>query len=283
MNFSKYNACGNDFVVVEFSQSAERGSLARVLCNRAEGIGANGFISLSNQKTPGSNDNNIIVEFYNPDGTRSPISANAAMVVCMYAYERFLSGKNVKFKNDANVINGEIRGFDTGRSVSFGTKKRDSNFGQIYGMGSNRAITANVEVEFDNVNRLGEGFMSNGHMWYLYEVGMPNVVTFVKDLSAYNHTLATELSEKFNANVSYAEMSSTGVRVRTYAHGAKKEVLSCGTGIASAYIAGRAHYNLSENANMACVSGEKIGVKMRGETACISGDVRHLFDGDFIA
>ena len=291
MNFSKYNACGSDFIVIEFFSNGERGNLAKALCNRSEGIGANGLIAIITQDRSNrpightSNENSsFYVEYYNADGTRTPITVNATMVACMYAYEKFLAGKSVIFKNEGQTINGEIAGFDVGRSVWIGQKKRDFSFGKIFGMGSNRAITANVEVEIQNVNRMGEGFVSGGNMWYMYETGMPNLVTFVNSLGAYNHKLAQELAEKFNANVSFAQIDGNNLKVRTYAFGAKKEVLSCGSGIACAYVAGRAHMGLGEDVNTTCITGEKMGVRMPSDDlAYVKGDVRHLFDGEYMA
>ena len=292
MKFSKYDACGSDFIVVEFFSNGDRGNLAKALCNRSEGIGGNGLIAIvtqdrSSNTLGGSNSSEnatFYIEYYHANGTRTPITINATMAACMYAYEKFLAGKTVIFKNEGETITGEISGFDVGRSVWIGQKKRDFSFGKIFGMGSNRAITANVEVEIQNVNRMGEGFVSGGNMWYMYETGMPNLVTFVNSLSSYNNALAQELAEKFNANVSFAQIDGNNLKVRTYSYGAKKEVLSCGSGVACAYVAGRARMGLGEDVNTTCVTGEKMGVRMQAEDlAYVKADVRHLFDGEYMA
>jgi len=43
MHVVKYNASGNDFVIFHDSQKKDRSALAKLLCHRHEGVGADGY------------------------------------------------------------------------------------------------------------------------------------------------------------------------------------------------------------------------------------------------
>ena len=64
MDFHKYEATGNDFILIEQDISP---LLVAKLCHRHYGIGADGFIILSNQK----------LVYYNQDGSKASLCLNA--------------------------------------------------------------------------------------------------------------------------------------------------------------------------------------------------------------
>ena len=92
--FSKAHACGNDFLIVpeDAAQSAAEGSLAalaRRLCSRTTGIGADGveffsWIPESPANHPGSASRSGRVRLHNADGSPAEISGNGTRCVAAW-------------------------------------------------------------------------------------------------------------------------------------------------------------------------------------------------------
>lgn len=83
MDFMKYHGLGNDFVMIEeretpFSES-EAFALARRLCARRLGIGADGLIIV--RKNP------LEMVIYNSDGSRAPMCGNGIRCFAHYCHE----------------------------------------------------------------------------------------------------------------------------------------------------------------------------------------------------
>ena len=77
---AKYHGCGNDFVLVRASRVQDRdpAALARTLCERHTGIGADGLIIVKEDP--------LEMIFYNQDGSRAPMCGNG--IRCFAAYCR---------------------------------------------------------------------------------------------------------------------------------------------------------------------------------------------------
>lgn len=86
INFSKYHGCGNDFIIVEnFKEDAQK--LAKDICNRNTGVGADGFINLDTT--------NIKMNFYNQDGSIGTMCGNGLRCLSAYLLEKNLSKRQV--------------------------------------------------------------------------------------------------------------------------------------------------------------------------------------------
>ena len=77
MKISKYNASGNDFAVFHAFIGKDRSELARAVCDRAGGVGADGLIVL----LPNGR-NSVKWEFYNSDGSYAAMCGNGSRAVC---------------------------------------------------------------------------------------------------------------------------------------------------------------------------------------------------------
>ena len=80
MKISKYNASGNDFVIFTDSVKADRSKLARELCDRRDGVGADGLIVVL-PKFNGIEGINFEWEFYNSDGSSADMCGNGSRAV----------------------------------------------------------------------------------------------------------------------------------------------------------------------------------------------------------
>ena len=109
MLFFKYQALGNDFIIVEDTGIDKKDVLAKTLCDRHFGIGADGIIYLDLSDTP-------FMDIYNADGSRALMCGNGLrcvawhLVDCEYVKESHffidtLSGKKEVYvdKKDMNI------------------------------------------------------------------------------------------------------------------------------------------------------------------------------------
>jgi diaminopimelate epimerase len=85
MLFTKMQGVGNDFVVLEdsFYSGEEAADLARLLCTRHFGIGADGLLLIGH----GSADTDFSFRMYNPDGSED-MCGNGLRCACLWSHSR---------------------------------------------------------------------------------------------------------------------------------------------------------------------------------------------------
>ena len=89
VHFSKYHGCGNDFIIVDYeAERAEAYSdLAKAICHRHLGIGADGLIVVKNHP--------LEMIFYNSDGSRAPMCGNGIRCFAKYCYDEDICRERV--------------------------------------------------------------------------------------------------------------------------------------------------------------------------------------------
>lgn len=101
MIFTKIQCVGNDFLILngldEIGEIPE--DLPVKVCDRHFGIGADGLAIILY-----SNDADLKLEFYNPDGIKSPCSTNLLRCVVKYAYDNKFVDKDLVSLDTANGI-----------------------------------------------------------------------------------------------------------------------------------------------------------------------------------
>jgi len=81
IRFSKYHGCGNDFIILREEETPEidYSGLARGVCHRQLGIGADGLIIVRS--------NPLEMIFYNSDGSRAPMCGNGIRCFAKYCFD----------------------------------------------------------------------------------------------------------------------------------------------------------------------------------------------------
>ena len=200
MTYEKYSASGNDFVIFHTLIEKDYSEEAIQLCNRTEGIGADGLIVIVPNETA-----DFKWLFYNNDGSDASMCGNGTRACAHYAYNNNLTSKNVNFLTGAGIINSVV----------------NDNIVETQ-------LTAPVVVK--------EEFEQDGLIWYLVDTGVPHLVTIVDDLNVYDHNLSSKMRYEHNANVNYAKIENGIINVRTYERGVEGETLACGTGMAACFL-----------------------------------------------
>jgi diaminopimelate epimerase len=86
VNFAKYQALGNSFLVVESSQARNRaawGKFARAICDHATGVGADGLLVISRQRGV-----DCRADVYNSDGGWAEKSGNGIRIVALHLHRK---------------------------------------------------------------------------------------------------------------------------------------------------------------------------------------------------
>jgi len=89
MIFSKLQATGNDFILVDSRTiEGEWSKLARAMCDRHFGIGADGLILVQDSTIA-----DLKMRIFNADGSEAEVSGNGLRCFARYAIQKGLSGK----------------------------------------------------------------------------------------------------------------------------------------------------------------------------------------------
>jgi diaminopimelate epimerase len=150
--FAKYQGCGNDFLLV-YDRAVDAG-LARRLCERHFGVGADGVIVITPHADPAVADFSFLL--YNADGGIAEVSGNGLRCVGAFLHERGLHASTtirVEAADEVKVLDLVVSdGRVTGVRVDMGTAQEDG------------------EVEL------------HGRRWKRVTTGNPHAVTFVDDI-----------------------------------------------------------------------------------------------------
>ncbi len=110
IHFSKYHALGNDFLVVDKEDlcisKGRVGALAKAMCHRREGVGADGILYLSPSRKAHRR-----IDVYNADGSWAEKSGNGLRIAAVHVCRQFKSGTSFQFQIGKGVDLVEIMKF----------------------------------------------------------------------------------------------------------------------------------------------------------------------------
>ncbi len=211
LHLLKLHGLGNDFLVLVDPEAARPidAGLARRLCDRHTGVGADGLIRVTPAADGGAEGGaDYVMELLNADGSRAETSGNGlrCLVLALEVSGR-LNGPELVVSTDAG-----------NRLARIGPVTRDGSAVVSVGMG---------EVH------LGAESEVLGHRSRLVDVGNPHVVVRLDHLDEVEvevHGPAEEARHPGGINVNFAVVGDGGsVRLRTWERGAGA-TLACGSG-----------------------------------------------------
>lgn len=257
MVLHKYSASGNDFLIYSSFIHTDRSELAKKLCDRHNGIGADGLVVvLPHSKYA------YEWEFYNSDGSVAKMCGNASRSVAYYAYSNHIAKAKHTFLTQA----GEIQ-------AHFKNTIPSDGMGKLANIQTNLGKYTFIQ-EVDLHSHLYSG------KWYLVDTGVPHLVYFAKSLNELpktkNETLK-ELRQKYNANVNiaYIEDKNT-IYISTYERGVEDITLACGTGMAAAFAMAHTYHHIPKECILIPPSGEKLRLEIENKEILFEGKVRFI-------
>ena len=245
MKISKYSANGNDFVIFHTDTKEDRIELAKELCHRQDGIGADGLIVILPHK-----DYDFEWQFYNSDGSDADMCGNGSRAAAHYAYSNSFAQQKMSFLTGAGVINAEVDG-------------------------------AMVMSELTPPEILDKSIEFGGKSWWLLNTGVPHLVSFTDNIKEFDIDEARELRYKYNANVNILHVENNSLHVRTYERGVEDETLACGTGMAACYYRALQENKISGSVEVYPKSGDTLYLGMNNRTITFKGKVKKTFETDW--
>ncbi|WP_321777154.1 diaminopimelate epimerase [Sulfurimonas sp.] len=242
MKCSKYSANGNDFVIFHSDKKKDRTALAKEICHRQNGIGADGLIVIVPHDKY-----DFEWQFYNSDGSGAEMCGNGSRACAHYAYENKLASKEMSFLTEAGVIKASV----------------DANM---------------VLSELTPPKILDKDINLNNKSWWLLDTGVPHLVSFTSNIQEFNLDEARELRYKYNANVNIAYIEGKNLKVRTYERGVEDETLACGTGMAACFYRAVKENLVSDSIEVYPKSGETLYLGMNEKTITFKGEVKNTFN-----
>jgi diaminopimelate epimerase len=225
MRFEKWQALGNDYVVVErdalpWELAAER---VRGICEPHYGVGSDGVLLLSR---PDDDRHVAELRIFNPDGSEAELSGNGARQAALYLRR---AGWTDRDEFSIATAAGEIRPTITSPTTC------------TLGMG--RASTASRDFPSGGPDGRGE-LEAGGSMWRFQHVSIGNPQCVIEagdeveslDLTAIGPQVETHELFPNRTNVSFIRTDGSAVRARIFERGAG-ETLSSGTGASGAAVA----------------------------------------------
>lgn len=211
--FWKLTGAGNDFVLIARRPAGRSGAaLARALCDRRFGIGADGLLIMSRRG------GKVRLDYRNADGSSAFCGNGSRCAVLWAAAKGWLKGK--AFTLESN------RGPLAARLTAEGR--------------------AEVVMPAPKGLRLGVNVKTKGGSLQAHYVdtGVPHAIVFVPHIDDVEvSTLGRELRfhkafGRAGANIDFVEIRKNVLLVRTYERGVESETLACGTGVvAAAFVA----------------------------------------------
>lgn len=217
MNFTKMVATGNDFVVVDNRKSvigSRLSVIAKKLCDRKLGIGADGLILLEKSKKC-----DFKMRIFNPDGSEPDMCGNGSRCVALFANNEKIAKSGMSIETGAGVLSATVK-------------------------------SSNVKINMTDPKdlHLKLGLKIDNKIYQLNHIntGVPHVVCFANSIDSLDlFTLGRAIRyhrafmpEGTNVNIVEAKRKNS-IYVRTYERGVESETLACGTGsVASAIISG---------------------------------------------
>lgn len=247
MRFAKMHSLGNDFVVVERAELPSRAidELARVVCDRHRGIGADGLLVLGPRDADGAWD----LEIVNADGSRANACGNGARCVARYIGER-----EAYLRTDVERV-----------KITWDGR------------------TATVTLAAPHLGRRQLVPLDPGDTPVrLVDVGNPHAVVLGLDPDSIDlPSLSRRVRERVgDANVEVVALDGRGVlRLRVDERGVG-ETLACGTGACAAAAAARVEGWIGDEVRVLLPGGE-LGVRLTNGAVVLSGPAEEVFRGEW--
>lgn len=229
--FIKMQGCGNDFILVESSlilMDRDLSSLAKKICNRNYGVGADGLIiSHPSEKA------DFRMQIINSDGSEPEMCGNG---IRCYAKYLELSGKTDKKELEIETLAGIIKPTIVENKnqmqvkVDMGEPILEPAKIPIIGFDTEKVINKDLEVD-------GKVFKINA-----VSMGNPHCIIFVEDLDSIDFEKWGVAIENFKAfpkktNVEFVKVQDkNNLKVKVWERGAGA-TLACGTGACAVLVA----------------------------------------------
>lgn len=227
ISFCKMSGAGNDFIVFDIVNNPQFCLSPEVIsgiCNRRNGIGADGVITV--KALP---DFSFDMVYYNADGSTGTLCGNGARCAIKFAYEKGFIANSASFSSGGNIYSGEVI--------------------------DESLIRFNLNNPYDIKTGFNIDFESSSLTVHFANTGSPHLIVFNKDFDKFLSYYSGGVSLKnlnvatagkilryhpffgnAGTNVNFVEVQNKQINIRTFERGVEDETLACGTGSVAAAV-----------------------------------------------
>lgn len=272
MKFQKMHGLGNDFILTDEidPKKFDLTSLAIRLCDRHQGIGADGLILI----LP-SDKADVRMRIINSDGSEANMCGNGIRCFAKYVYENQLSkATSFTIETGAGIMIPELITED-GKvifvKVNMGAPQLD------------RSAIPMTGAAGQVINEpLGMGDHSRNITSLL--MGVPHTIVFVDDVDQTDIVTPGRLIEKhphfpLGTNVNFVEIiNDHEIKIRTWERGAGS-TLACGTGSCASAVAAFLNNKTGKEVTVHLALGD-LFIEWTDDVVYMTGSAEHVFTGE---
>lgn len=261
--FTKMQACGNDFIVIDDRAEQFAGrepALAQRLCQRHLGIGADGLLLLRNGDAAGY----FGMVFVNANGLIGEMCGNGARCLAAFIHRAHLVTQALVLQTLAGCV-----------PVRFEGAQR---------------IQLDLPAPGPVRSRIAIDWPGRDWLFDAVEVGVPHAVIFLPDLSALEQLAVDALGRHVchhrafaprQTNVNFAVLQDGRLHLRTYERGVEAETLGCGTGATATALLAHQRFGLPWPLEVITRSGEVLQVNCAPDSGLLqlSGSAHFIASG----
>ncbi len=274
MNFTKWQGCGNDFILVDCRREKieDYGAFARRVCDRHYGIGADGVLVLLESDLA-----DFRMRIFNTDGSEAEMCGNGIRCFARYLYDNGMTEKTeFTVETGAGILvpevvleNGKARAIrvDMGKPVLAGDEI------PVTGFGKKQVVSEPIEVA------------GKTYAMTCVSMGNPHCVLFVEDIASCGiETLGAlfESHERFprKTNTEFVEVKDTKrMRMRVWERGAAI-TLACGTGACASLVAAVLNGRTERKAEVELDGGSLLVEWAANDHVYMTGPAELVFSGE---
>ena len=262
-------ASGNDFIIIDNRKQKikERKKLAKRLCQRKFGIGADGLLLLEPSKL-----GDFKMRIFNPDGSEPAMCGNGLR--CMGLFLKILVPLEKK------VLTGlEEKGFFSLETL-YGVHRIEIK---------EKGVKVEIGVPKDLRLNLRLKILEKEILLHFVNLGVPHTLLEVENLSEFpvnKAGKAIRFHKEFSpsgTNVNFVKiLNRHSVSIRTYERGVEEETLSCGTGVsASGFILNQLK-KIDLPVKFLTASKEELTVEEEKDSFFLTGDASLVYQGSIL-
>jgi len=286
MKFSKLQATGNDFILVDArTVEAEWAKLARAMCDRHFGVGADGLMLVQNSSSA-----DLKMRLFNCDGSEAEVSGNGLRCFAKYAIEKGLTGERSSQagQNNRSLTVETLSGV---RRVKAYMSSNKVNRAEVnMGLPRFQPEQIPVKVKVDIIPILNHPLVIDGQKLTLsiLSMGNPHAVSFLSEPVA-DFPLC-EIGPKIEkhpmfpqrTNFEIARVLSRGkIEARVWERGVG-ETLACGSGASAIAVAAQLLGYVDRQIDIILPGGTLTVSWDRVGNVLLTGPVEEVFTGEWL-
>ncbi|MEG6615227.1 diaminopimelate epimerase [Peptococcaceae bacterium 1198_IL3148] len=278
MRFTKVHGLGNDFVLVDYingndNPPGDLATLARQVCHRSFGIGADGLVLLWPSNTA-----DFKMQILNSDGSEAEMCGNAIRCVAKYVYDHNIVNKvKISVETLAGIMVPELiveNGSVTMVKVDMGQPRLEREQIPVIGA-TGQVINENIMIE-------GESFGVTA-----VSMGNPHCVIFVPDLdrvplTQWGPKLETHPAFPQKTNVEFVQvLNKRELKMKVWERGAGP-TMACGTGACATAVAAVLNGLTEREVTVHLTAGPLVIEWADDNHVYMTGPASEVFTGEYI-